>query len=477
MGNQIMKCPKCNALLIEGKLYCETCGYEIQIVPDYEPEVEKSMRESLSGIIEDMEVIHDSIEDQKDLLQVELRNKRRKKFYLLGGLALFFMGIVILSIIIWSYNVNTFQYQYTKALEDNTSFEYEKAIAHLEKAISYDNTNKEANLMLANLYYQSGKFNNSIVILERFIEQDITDSEIYELLFTIYEKGKEYSKINEKLQECKNSDILTQYQNYLALDPEFSEAEGTYEEIVNLKLSGNTTGVIYYTIDGTVPDENSLEYTAPLVLDKGTHEISAIFINNYGFKSNVVRNIFHIDVDEPYEADISLNSGSYIVPEMIVVDVPIGCTVYFTSDGTIPTDTSTPYVKPFPLPVGNSIFKFIVYSNEGVAGNVVERTYSLSVNANVTAVDAVNSLVEQLCEDGVILDYDGHVYGRKGRNLYLCTAAFTYVGQNYYLVLENYEDVSGTVFKTGTMYAINMITGEIFTATQDNYGYYEIKNE
>ncbi|NTV79683.1 MAG: hypothetical protein HGA25_11270, partial [Clostridiales bacterium] len=232
------------------------------------------------------------------------------------------------------------------------------------------------------------------------------------------------------------------------MEPKFSHEEGTYEEIVNLKMSGNTTGVIYYTIDGTVPDESSLEYTAPLVLDKGSYEISAIFVNSYGFKSSVVSNLYIIDVEVPYEADISLNSGSYIVPEMIVIDVPIGCTVYYTSDGTIPTDTSTAYVKPFPLPFGNTTFKFVVYSNEGVAGNVAERTYSLFVNANVTAVDAVNSLVEKLCDDGVILDYDGHVYGRKGRNLYLCTAAFTYVGQNYYLVLENYEDVTGTVFKT-----------------------------
>ncbi|NTV77658.1 MAG: hypothetical protein HGA25_00565, partial [Clostridiales bacterium] len=45
------------------------------------------------------------------------------------------------------------------------------------------------------------------------------------------------------------------------------------------------------------------------------------------------------------------------------------------------------------------------------------------------------------------------------------------------LVLENYEDVTGTVFKTGSMYAINMITGEIFAATQNSYGYYEIKTE
>ena len=32
-----MKCPKCGRELKTGQLYCENCGQEIQIVPDYDP--------------------------------------------------------------------------------------------------------------------------------------------------------------------------------------------------------------------------------------------------------------------------------------------------------------------------------------------------------------------------------------------------------------------------------------------------------
>ena len=35
-----MKCPKCNRELKEGQLYCEVCGEEIQMVPEFEPEIE-----------------------------------------------------------------------------------------------------------------------------------------------------------------------------------------------------------------------------------------------------------------------------------------------------------------------------------------------------------------------------------------------------------------------------------------------------
>ena len=32
-----MKCPNCGKELKTGQLYCESCGQEIQIVPDYDP--------------------------------------------------------------------------------------------------------------------------------------------------------------------------------------------------------------------------------------------------------------------------------------------------------------------------------------------------------------------------------------------------------------------------------------------------------
>lgn len=32
-----MKCPNCGNELEPGKIYCDHCGHEIQIVPDYDP--------------------------------------------------------------------------------------------------------------------------------------------------------------------------------------------------------------------------------------------------------------------------------------------------------------------------------------------------------------------------------------------------------------------------------------------------------
>ena len=54
-----MKCPKCNQELKEGQLYWESCGEEIKMVPEFEPEIENSIEETLlnmADIINEVEV-------------------------------------------------------------------------------------------------------------------------------------------------------------------------------------------------------------------------------------------------------------------------------------------------------------------------------------------------------------------------------------------------------------------------------------
>ena len=50
-----MKCQKCGAEMGSGHFYCNICGAEYQVVPDFEPEIELSIAESMSGISENIE--------------------------------------------------------------------------------------------------------------------------------------------------------------------------------------------------------------------------------------------------------------------------------------------------------------------------------------------------------------------------------------------------------------------------------------
>lgn len=68
------------------------------------------------------------------------------------------------------------------------------------------------------------------------------------------------------------------FQSYLAKEPDFSYVEGDYAEVIPLKLSSNTSGTIYYTMDGSTPDESSEIYTAPLFLENGNMS-SVLFLS------------------------------------------------------------------------------------------------------------------------------------------------------------------------------------------------------
>ena len=100
---EFMKCPNCGAEIREGSLYCEHCGEDIHIVPDFEPEVEFSLEQTLSGIVEELgdsksEKIAEPEENASGKQNKEhgrKRAKRRKKklALLIGGCV--FLGLLI----------------------------------------------------------------------------------------------------------------------------------------------------------------------------------------------------------------------------------------------------------------------------------------------------------------------------------------------------------------------------------------------
>ena len=49
-----MKCPVCGNEIKEEQLYCESCGYEIRIVPDFEPELDSNIRETMTEVVSEL---------------------------------------------------------------------------------------------------------------------------------------------------------------------------------------------------------------------------------------------------------------------------------------------------------------------------------------------------------------------------------------------------------------------------------------
>ena len=89
--------------------------------------------------------------------------------------------------------------------------------------------------------------------------------------------------------------------------PTFSAASGHYTEPVSVEISCETEGAaIYYTLDGTIPTEQSTLYTGPIAISETT-TLTAIAIAN-GERSSVAKATYRIGTtnSDPYTKNFKL---------------------------------------------------------------------------------------------------------------------------------------------------------------------------
>jgi hypothetical protein len=257
----------------------------------------------------------------------------------------------------------------------------------------------------------------------------------------------------------------------MAMPPEFSYVEGSYTEVIPLKLSSNTSGTIYYTMDGSTPDESSLVYTAPLFLETGEYTVSAVFINDYGIQSEVVSKQYVINLEVPNAPEVELYSGEYTEPTMISVEGTEDCQIYYTTDESEPTADSVPYTGPIPMPLGKTLFKFVNISKDGIPSEVTMRTYTLTLRGAIPTGQAVDSLVEHLVESGYLEDAEGHSQRLSGTLSYKFSSVLR-IGESddYYTIYEYYDDGTGIQNRTDKVFLVQIYTGESAQLGYDDDG-------
>lgn len=478
-----MKCPKCGSEIREDHLYCEKCGMEIRIVPDFEPEIENSITKTLSGVGAEIK----GGEKQKEESREEEKETEKKEevetfFQEENGRNWIFASMVTLIIIaLIATGASAFMYMnYSASHQVKTARRYaeegnyDKAIKHLDKAVKLDEKNAEIVLLQSSYYYASGNAEQAAEVILNLIEREqLTHEDMekaYASVIAIYDEEGRYEEINELLLQCQDKEVVTVFQNYMAMAPEFSFVTGSYDEVVPLKLSANTTGKIYYTMDGSTPTQSSKVYTAPVFLESGKYQIAALFVNDYGIQSNVVKNWYEINLTIPDAPKVFLYSGRYEVPTLIEVEMPLSGTVYYTTDGSVPNVNSQKYTEPVPMPLGRSNYKFVVISEEGVASEVISRSYEFKLDTDVSTDKAVQNVKWALMEREVLTDIQGHAQGSKGRYVFQYDTIVQIEENYYYEIVEYYEDTGGSRSRTGHLYAVEVYSGRTNRLIYDEQG-------
>lgn len=466
-----MKCPNCGREMAEGTLYCEYCGEDIHIVPDFEPELELDIQQTISEMAEEIEP--DVADGEAVYKKPEAAGRRKKWFwYFIGAL-----GILILAAAagmgIWVYQYHSEAAQVKKAVRYTAEGKYEQAIACYDRALELKGEDIELQFALAEVYFLENNKVEYEYYLRSIVKNEAATTEqldrAYGKLIAIYRAREDYQTINDLLLASKNEQILSIYQNYIAENPQFSVNEGYYTSLQILKLSGGDNGKIYYTTDGSEPDETSEVYVSPVILENGDYIIRAVFINSNGVSSAVVTKEYHIDNEVIPPPEVSLISGEYSSPISIEILEDDG-EVYYTTDGSIPTENSVLYTGPIPMPLGKSTFCF-ARIRDGVTGEQAVRTFELTLNTDLTPELAARRVKDYFLQTGKITDEAGH-FSEETEEAYRYEYQYVInikeVG-DYYIIAENLLGTDGSLTKTGTTMAVDIYSGECFLVQRDSY--------
>ena len=157
--------------------------------------------------------------------------------------------------------------------------------------------------------------------------------------------------------------------------PTFNWPAGQYSFYISVEIFSETDGTIYYTLDGSTPDENAYVYTEPIHLNEGTTVVRAFVMDSDGNSSDISSEVYELEFGEPDKPTIFPESGEYVGEHYIRILVPNDCIAYYTLDGTLPNESSEIYTGEFLMPTGTTTVQVIVKDENGVTSEMSQVTY------------------------------------------------------------------------------------------------------
>ena len=222
-----------------------------EVVPDFEPEIEDKINHALEGITTDIRTEDDVFGSTK----VSGRSKwsKRQITLICSVIAvLFLLAAFAVGIIVFGADDSP-----EKCLEKAEKYaaqqKYDKAIEQVLRAVDRNSSDLEIRNQLGEYYVLDHQDKNAVTAFEDIISMDGENERAYENLIGIYEAKGDYQAINQLIRSSSSAKIVNTFTRYIANPPKFSYPQGTYEEILPVKLTANTAGTVNYTMDGSTP--------------------------------------------------------------------------------------------------------------------------------------------------------------------------------------------------------------------------------
>ncbi len=213
--------------------------------------------------------------------------------------------------------------------------------------MSRENNRDNRTLLGYNIYRNGNQINDELIEVTEYYDPDVEPlTDYYYYVTALFTEG-----------ESQPSNIAyIQLANRVAT-PEFTPPGGYYNTDLTVEITTDTEdAVIYYTLDGSEPDESSILYELPIELTLG----SDITIKAKGYCDELLpsdtasADYFMTQIIPTPE--ISPEGGTYYEPLLIEIELPEDIwNIYYTTDGSIPNETSELYIEPFTINVSTTV--------------------------------------------------------------------------------------------------------------------------
>lgn len=372
-----MKCRNCGADLEEGTLFCPVCGKEVQWVPEYntlETLIKQREIEAQEKKRREMEARKEREKEERKA-ELERKKKRHKRRLIIGTIGTVIVLGAAAFLFVYQTQINSFSYQMNRAETAYGQGDYESALSYVARAQELEQGNAQAQILEARIYIKDNNVSAAESILNSVIETDPENTTAYGELLRLYEQQEKYVEIRD-LMDNASDNMREIYQNYVCTLPEISQEGGSFTEEINIEFTNIPSGTeVYYTLDGSDPDQNSEKYQESVELtEEGTFTFKYIAYNQKSIPSDIGEEEYIISFDAPDRPLIAPVSGRYDYQENIIVTVPEGCTVYYAFDET-PTIESTEYTEPVLMPEGEHTFSAIAVDSRGKISPVASEVY------------------------------------------------------------------------------------------------------
>jgi hypothetical protein len=244
----------------------------------------------------------------------------------------------------------------------------EQAIEYYQNALSLKPDDIPARFAMAELFEDETNTDAALVLYMDILSLDSSNEEAYRKVIAIYDARGDYNSILALEKTVKSDSLLQLFADYHVTEPTLSPSVGDYDEYIEVVPFSVDSYDIYYTKDGSDPTTNHgqlYDSNTQILLEKnGTYVIKAVCRNEKGINSDVVSGTYVIGVYPPAYATLEPDGGHVEKGQTVTIQAGSGCSIYYTWDGTDPTELSDRYYVPLEIPEGNSVLSVLVVNNK-----------------------------------------------------------------------------------------------------------------